>query len=116
MPDSTLMTIQEIKLKHPKTCNHCAAFLCGIGGIKSQRCSLGYETERVPENEKRIWTKYNIWEDLPIIIKPAEPCPKPKNIKECVEIRATGLDIYRCGNPNSPEYKSRYDEKRQYNC
>ena len=94
-------TKTEIRLKHPKTCNHCPALFATYRGM--QCCSLGYKTEL--DTETRVWTHFTAWDDLIVEIRPAEPCPKPKNINECVNIRKA-IDIHRHSNPNSPEYKA----------
>lgn len=99
------MEIKDIKLRNPKTCNHCAAFFMSMGG--SQMCSLGYATEKETD-PMVVWKAYNTWHDVAIKIKPAEPCPKPKNVKECVEIRATGLNVFRQSDVTSPEYKKNF--------
>lgn len=105
------MEAKDIKLKNPKSCNHCPAFNSGMSGM--QGCSLGYETEMLPEGEERVWHHFTSWEDLYIKIKPAEPCPKPKNTHECVDIRAV-IDIHRYANPESPEYKAMgYDKMEE---
>jgi hypothetical protein len=88
----------EIKLKKPRTCSHCPAYA-------DSYCSLGYKVKRVPLSEAKIWRHFTTWEDAVIRIKPDEPCPKPKNINECVEIRKI-VDVHRYSNPNSPEYKA----------
>lgn len=90
-------------LKNHKTCNHCPAFHDGVVG---QICVLGYLTEKA---EGRIWPKYTTWQDLTVKIKPAEPCPRPKNIGEMVEIRKV-IDIHRYANPKSPEYKKMWGD------
>lgn len=93
------MTKEDIKLKKPKSCNHCAAMRA------TDCCSLRYKTEIVPYEEWRIWAHFTTWEDAVIKLKPAEPCPKPKNIKECVAIREV-IDIHRHSRVNSPEYNA----------
>jgi hypothetical protein len=100
----------EIKLKNPKTCNHCPAFFHSMGG--SQACSLGYKTKRVPLSEAKTWVHYNTWEDLTIRIIPDEPCPKPKNISECVKIRKM-VDVLRHCRVGSPEYEKENKGSRE---
>lgn len=102
------MEIKDIKLKKTRTCNHCPAHFRSMTG--HQFCTLGYKVEE--EKSNRCWIKWTEYEDLYITIKPAEPCPRPKNIKECVEIRSTGLDVHRYGNPNSPEYKAEFGNQQ----
>lgn len=99
----------ELKLRNPKTCNHCPAFLSGMGG--HQQCTLGYLTSRVPLSEARRWVHYTSTEDLVVRIKPAEPCPKPKNIGECVKIRKI-VDVGRHYTIGSPEYKKAHKDDR----
>lgn len=101
------MTKDEIKLRHPKTCNHCPAFMQSMSG--SQCCTLGYKTERLSLDDSRTWR--TTYEDLTVRIRPAEPCPKPKNISECVKIREV-VDVFRYSNINSPEYKKEMEGAR----
>lgn len=100
----------EIKLRNPKTCNHCPAFFSSMSGIQS--CGLGYKTNSVPLKDARTWANYTSWEDLTIRIVPAEPCPKPKNISECIKIRQR-IDIHRYSRVGSPEYKKEMKGSRE---
>lgn len=95
----------EIILKNPKTCNHCAALHASKG--ESQNCLLGYLIQK--ETGDVLWKKFTACEDLPINIKPAEPCPKPKNIKEKLAI-AQQIDVHRYSRIGSPEYNRLYGD------
>lgn len=99
---------EDIKLRFPKTCNHCPAFIGGgLGGW--QACSLGYKT--VNNEENRLWKKFTPYEDLFVRIKPAEPCPRPKNRAECVDIRGV-VDVHRYYRVGSPEYEEECKDSR----
>lgn len=92
----------KIKLKKPRTCSHCSAYV-------DSYCALGYETKRVPLEEAKTWVKFTTWEDHTVRLKPAEPCPKPKNISEKIAI-SKQIDVLRYSRPDSPEYKAQNNQ------
>lgn len=69
--------MDEIKLKNPRSCNHCLAW-------NEDRCRLGYKTEPIIPV---AWDKpHGEWDTWVISIKPAEPCPKPLSNKVLVNV------------------------------
>ncbi len=93
----------EIKLKKIKTCNHCPAYqpvFPPLGGWVNNTnalkgaCYLGYEVELT---DVHYWKNFTTWEDAYINTMPKNGlCPKPKNIKEKVEISKL-IDVHRIG-------------------
>ncbi len=96
----------EIKLKNPRTCCHCRAY-------RDTGCGLGYLTKNVPSDQGKWWIHIDSWNDVNVTLVPAEPCPKPKNIAEFVNVY-TQVDLDRHLRPNADDIMMTKEESHIY--